>query len=94
MKQKGIAGCLELVFFMNNVKFLVNRTNNEINVKQNTVMCGFARGKWAFVDADTPVKEKDVPYTLEDSIYTHVQKTHMLSELGQVEHAKQWPRLC
>ena len=28
--------------------------------------------------------------------YTHVQKTHidMLSELGQVEHAKQWPRLC
>ena len=52
---------------MNNVKFLVNRTNNEINVKQNTVMCGFARGKWAFVDGDTPVKEKDVPYTLEDS---------------------------
>ena len=67
MKQKGVAGCLELVFHMNNVKFLVNRTNSEINVKQNTVMCGFARGKWAFVDGDTPLKEKDVPYTLEDS---------------------------
>ena len=67
MKQKGIAGCLEIVFHMNNVKFLVNRTVAEINVKQNTVMCGFARGKWAFVDGDTPLKEKDVPYTLEDS---------------------------